>query len=148
MAYTCRSAENSASRHTDGHAGAQTNMHADGRTRRCMDGETQAHRRTRRRTDRHTGARLQMQASDDVRTLNMHACSVWVENSSRLILRAVYRIFAKWGLTWSMSKRGGARLFVPAGQPQGGRCRRGMCPLPPHKIFTFLRSIYMSCDML
>ena len=29
----------------------------------------------------------------------------------------------------------------------GGGCRRGMCPLP-HKIFTSLRSIYMSCDML
>ena len=49
--------------------------------------------------------------------------------------RAVYRIFAKGGRTWSMSKRGGARLFVAAGQPQ-------------HKIFTYLRSIYMSCDML
>ena len=28
--------------------------------------------------------------------------------------RAVYRIFAKGGQTWSMSKRGGARLFVAA----------------------------------
>ena len=61
--------------------------------------------------------------------------------------RAVYRIFAKGGRTWSMSKRGGARLFVAAGQPQGGGCRRGMCPLP-HKVFTYLRSIDMSCDML
>ena len=33
---------------------------------------------------------------------------------------AVYRIFTKGGRTWSMSKRGGARLFVAAGQPQGG----------------------------
>ena len=49
--------------------------------------------------------------------------------------RAVYRIFAKGGRTWSMSKRGGARLFVAAGHLQ-------------HKIFTYLRSIYMSCDML
>ena len=47
----------------------------------------------------------------------------------------------------SMSKRGGVRLFVAAGQPQGGGCRRGMCPLQ-HKIFTYLRSIYMNCDML
>ena len=39
--------------------------------------------------------------------------------------RAVYRIFAKGGRTWSMSKRGGARLFVIAGQPQGGGCRKG-----------------------
>ena len=30
--------------------------------------------------------------------------------------RAVYRIFAKGGRTWSMSKRGGARLFVAAGR--------------------------------
>ena len=133
MTYTCRSAESSASRHTDGHA----RMHAHGRTRRCMDGETQAHGRTPRHTDGHTGAQLQMQASDGVRTLNMHAYSVWVEKSSRLILRAVYRIFAKWGLTWSMSKRGGARLFVAAGQPQGGRCRRGMCPLPHTKYLLF-----------
>ena len=36
-----------------------------------------------------------------------------------MIHRAVYRIFAKGGRTWSMSKRGGARLFVAAGQPQG-----------------------------
>ena len=34
--------------------------------------------------------------------------------------RAVYRIFDKGGRTWSMSKRGGARLFVAARQPQGG----------------------------
>ena len=34
--------------------------------------------------------------------------------------RAVYRIFAKGGRTRSMSKRVGARLFVAAGQPQGG----------------------------
>ena len=47
-----------------------------------------------------------------------------------LQFRAVYRIFAKGGRTWSMSKRGGARLFVAARQPQGGGCRRGMCPLP------------------
>ena len=32
----------------------------------------------------------------------------------------IYRIFVKGGRTWSMSKRGGARLFVAAGQPQGG----------------------------
>ena len=44
-------------------------------------------------------------------------------------------------------KEGGARLFVAAGQLQGGGCRMGMCPLP-HKILTYLRSIYMSCDML
>ena len=36
-----------------------------------------------------------------------------------IIIRAVYRIFAKGGRTWSMSKRGGARLFVAAGQLQG-----------------------------
>ena len=32
----------------------------------------------------------------------------------------MYRIFAKGGRTWSMSKKGGARLFVAAGKPQGG----------------------------
>ena len=42
--------------------------------------------------------------------------------------RAVYRIFAEGGRTWSMSKRGGARLFVAAGQPQGGGCRRQGSP--------------------
>ena len=36
--------------------------------------------------------------------------------------RAVYRIFAKGGRTWSMSKIGVSRLFVAAGQPQGGGC--------------------------
>ena len=46
-----------------------------------------------------------------------------------------------------VKKRGGARLFVAAGQPQGGGCRRGMCPLL-HKMFSYLRSIYMSCDIL
>ena len=30
--------------------------------------------------------------------------------------------FCQGGRTWSMSKRGGARLFVAAGQPQGGGC--------------------------
>ena len=62
-------------------------------------------------------------------------------------LRGVYRIFAKGGELVVCQKEGGARLFVAAGQPQGGGCRRGMCPLL-HKIFTNLRSIYMSCDML
>ena len=57
------------------------------------------------------------------------------------IVRAVYRIFAKGGRTWSMSKRGGARLFVTAGQPQGGGGFKGGAritqgganspPLPP-----------------
>ena len=61
--------------------------------------------------------------------------------------RAVYRIFAKGGANLEYVKKRGARLFVAAGQPQGGGCRRWMCPLP-HKIFTYLRSIYMSCDML
>ena len=55
--------------------------------------------------------------------------------------RAVYRIFAKGGRTWSMSKRGGARLFVAAGQPQRGGCRRGMCPLP-HNFF-YLSEIHL-----
>ena len=30
--------------------------------------------------------------------------------------------FGQGGQTWSMSKRRGARLFVAAGQPQGGGC--------------------------
>ena len=49
-----------------------------------------------------------------------------------------------------VKKRGGEAVRscrAAAGQPQGGGCRRGMCPLP-HKIFTYLRSIYMSCDMV
>ena len=33
--------------------------------------------------------------------------------------------------------QGGARLFVAAGQPQGGGCRREMCPLP-HNIDMIL----------
>ena len=44
---------------------------------------------------------------------------------NRSVGRAVYRIFAKGGRTWSMSKRGGARLFVAAGQPQGGEGIQG-----------------------
>ena len=56
-------------------------------------------------------------------------------------LRAVYRIFAKGGRTWSMLNRGGARLFVAAGQPQGGGCRRGMCPFPA-QIF-YLSEIHL-----
>ena len=35
--------------------------------------------------------------------------------------------FAKGGRTWSMSKRGGARLFVAAGQPQGWVGAGGGC---------------------
>ena len=34
-----------------------------------------------------------------------------------------------------MSKRGGARLFVAAGQPQGGGCRRGDVPPPAQNVY-------------
>ena len=64
------------------------------------------------------------------------------------MIRAVYRIFAKGGRTWSMSKRGGARLFVAAGQPQagGGWVQEGDVPPPTQNFYLseiHLRSIYM-----
>ena len=71
--------------------------------------------------------------------IHVHVCIVIYETDT--CYRAVYRIFAKGGRTWSMSKRGGARLFVAAGQPQGGGCRRGMCPLP-HNFF-YLSEIHL-----
>ena len=59
------------------------------------------------------------------------------------VCRAVYRIFAKGGPTWSMSKRGGVRLFVAAGQPQGGggfkggeNNSRGRMPPPTPPKYT------------
>ena len=45
--------------------------------------------------------------------------------------------FGQGGRTWSMSKRGGARLFVAAEQLRGGGVQEGDVPL--HKIFTYLR---------
>ena len=77
-------------------------------------------------------------AVSDMNSIHIYyVCTIWntdvgcALNRSLLILvwtqrvcKAVYRIFAKGGRTWSMSKRGGggARLFVAAGQPQGGGC--------------------------
>ena len=62
-------------------------------TRRWADGhaearmQTQKHGRTRRSTDADAEARTQTQAPDGARTLNIYACSAWVEKSSRRVLR-------------------------------------------------------------
>ena len=67
-----------------------------------------------------------------------------------MVFQGCIQDFCQGGANLEYVKKGGggARLFVAAGQqPQGGGYRRGICPLP-HKIFTYLRSIYMSCDML
>ena len=50
-----------------------------------------------------------------------------IQEATDAIQRGVYTGFLpRGGRTLSMSKRGGARLFVAAGQPQGGGCRKGM----------------------
>ena len=64
---------------THGPTCKRTDGHTDGRT------NTQKHGRTRRSTD--ADARTQTQAPDGARTLNIRACSAWVEKSSRRILR-------------------------------------------------------------
>ena len=74
-------------------ANARTNT--DGRTdtqkhgRRCTDAdaESQTQKHGCRLTDADADARTQMQAPDGARTLNIRACSAWVEKSSRRVLR-------------------------------------------------------------
>ena len=71
----------------------------------------------------------------------LHSGPLWEAHLQQVqyIIRAVYRIFAKGGRTWNMSKRGEAKLFVAAGQPQGGAIQGGaritqggrMPPCPP-----------------
>ena len=58
-------------------ANARTDTQTGGRTRRSTD----------RRADGHAEARMQTQAPDGARTLNIRACSAWVEKSSRRVLR-------------------------------------------------------------
>ena len=76
---------------TDGHTDGRMDMQKHGRTCRRADGHAEAwtqmqtHGRRRRSTD--ADARTQTQAPDGARTLNIHACSAWVEKSSRRILR-------------------------------------------------------------
>ena len=76
-------------RSTDGHAYGQTDTQKHGRRRRRTDAEartqTQKHGRRRRRAD--AEVRTQTQAPDGARTLNIRACSAWVEKSSRRVLR-------------------------------------------------------------
>ena len=74
-------------------ANARTDTQTGGRTRRSTDGhadgwtDTQKHRCRRRSTDAVADARTQTQAPDGARTLNIPACSAWVEKSSRRVLR-------------------------------------------------------------
>ena len=73
-------------------ANARTDTQTGGRTRRSTDGhadgrtDTQTHGRRRRSTDADADARMQTQAPDGARTLNIRACSAWVEKSSRRVL--------------------------------------------------------------
>ena len=67
-------------------ANARTDTQTGGRTRRRADGHAE-HGRRRRRTDADAEARTQTQAPDGARTLNICACSAWVEKSSRRVLR-------------------------------------------------------------
>ena len=59
----------------------------------------------------------------------------------------LYTGFCQGGQTWSMSKREGARLFVAAGQPQGGggiqgggenNSRVGKCPPPKYTLHMYI----------
>ena len=78
---------------TDGHTDGRMDTQKHGRTRRRADGhaeartQTQTHGCRRRSTDADADARTQTQAPDGARTLNICACSAWVEKSSRRILR-------------------------------------------------------------
>ena len=80
-------------KHTDGHTDGRTDTQKHERTRRRVDGHAEARTQThgRRRTDaearKQTHARTQMQAPDGARTLNIRACSAWLEKSSRHVLR-------------------------------------------------------------
>ena len=66
---------------TDTQTGGRTHRSTDG----YADGRTDTQKHGRRRTD--ADARTQTQAPDGARTLNIHACSAWVEKSSRRVLR-------------------------------------------------------------
>ena len=80
-------------RSTDADADARTQTQKHGRRRRRTDADTEArmqtqtHGRRRRSTDADADARTQTQAPDGARTLNIRACSAWVEKSSRRVLR-------------------------------------------------------------
>ena len=64
-------------RWADGHAEARTDTQTGGRTRRSTDADARTQKHGRRRTD----------ADASTRTLNICACSTWVEKSSRRVLR-------------------------------------------------------------
>ena len=74
---------------TDGYTDGRTDTQKHGRTRRSTDGhaearmQTQTHGRRHRNTDADADARTQSQAPDGAGTLNICACSAWVEKSSR-----------------------------------------------------------------
>ena len=79
-------------RRADGHAEARTDTQRHGRTRRSTDADadtrtqTQKHGRRRTDADADADARTQSQAPDGAGTLNICACSAWVEKSSRRVL--------------------------------------------------------------
>ena len=76
-------------RRADGHAEARTDTQTGERTRRRANGhaearmQTQTHGCRRRSTDADGDTRTQTQAPDGAQTLNIRACSEWVEKSSR-----------------------------------------------------------------
>ena len=76
-------------RSTDGHTNGRTDTQKHERRRRSTDADAEAWMQTqkhgRRRAD--ADARTQTQAPDSARTLNIRACSAWVEKSSRRVLR-------------------------------------------------------------
>ena len=76
---TARPANARTDTQTGGRTRRSTDRHADGRT------DTQKHGQTRRSTDADAEARTQ--APDGARTLNIYACSAWVEKTSRRVLR-------------------------------------------------------------
>ena len=65
----------------------RTDTQKHGRTRRRADGHAEARTQTHGRRSMDADARTQTQAPDGARTLNIRACSAWVEKSSRRVLR-------------------------------------------------------------
>ena len=78
---TARPANARTDTQTGGRTRRSTDRHADGRT------DTQKHGRRRRGADGHARGRRSTDADASARTLNIYACSAWVEKSSRCVLR-------------------------------------------------------------
>ena len=64
-----------------------------------------------------------------------------------IYISGLYTGFLPRGANLEYVKKRGGEAVRSCRAAAGGGCRRGMCPLQ-HKMFTYLRSIYMSCDML